>query len=151
MFRSGLLAACSNDPGTPAVIPVGGATGKQLAAIQVLHKGNGAEPETLDPHRAESVTASNILRDLFEGLTLEAPTGSVVPGAAERWDISADGLTYTFHMRRNGRWSNGDPVTAQDFEFSLRRSCDPATLNEYSSILYPISNAEAVIAGRLPP
>jgi oligopeptide transport system substrate-binding protein len=130
---------------------IGGATGRELAQVQVLRKGNGAEPESLDPHRAESVTASNILRDLFEGLTLEAADGTLVPGAAERWDVSADGLSWTFHMRRNGRWSNGDRVTARDFEFGLRRSCDPATLNEYSSILYPILNAEAVISGRLPP
>lgn len=151
-----LLAACGGepaDPGTPAspARPVGGASGQERAAVQVLRKGNGAEPESLDPHRAESVTASNILRDLFEGLTLEAADGRIVPGAAARWDISADGLRYTFHLRPDGRWSNGDPVTAQDFEYGLRRSCDPATLNEYASILYPIENAEAVIAGRLPP
>jgi oligopeptide transport system substrate-binding protein len=132
-------------------VTVGGATGRELAAVQVLRKGNGAEPESLDPHRAESVAASNILRDLFEGLTLEAADGSIIAGAAERWETSADGLTWTFHMRKDGRWSNGDPVTARDFEFGLRRSCDPATLNEYSSILYPIANAEAVISGKLPP
>lgn len=133
----------------PAV-KVGGATGRELAAEQILRKGNGAEPESLDPHRAESVPASNILRDLFEGLTLEAPDGSIVPGSAERWDISADGLTYTFHMRSGLRWSNGEPLTARDFEYGLRRSCDPATLNEYASILYPIRNAEAVITGKAP-
>jgi oligopeptide transport system substrate-binding protein len=151
----GLLAGCGPTPDGPAAatpaMQIGGATGRELAQVQVLRKGNGAEPESLDPHRAESVTASNILRDLFEGLTLEAADGTLVPGAAERWDVSADGLSWTFHMRRNGRWSNGDPVTARDFEFGLRRSCDPATLNEYSSILYPILNAEAVISGRLPP
>jgi oligopeptide transport system substrate-binding protein len=148
-----LVAGCGGGPEPPAEAPVavGGASGRELAAVQVLRKGNGAEPETLDPHRAESVTASNILRDLFEGLTLEAPDGRIIPGAAERWETSADGLTWTFHLREDGRWSNGDPVTAGDFEFGLRRSCDPATLNEYSSILYPIENAEAVITGRLPP
>lgn len=150
-----LLAACS-DTDVPrqtrtVATEIGGSSGRELAEVQVLRKGNGAEPESLDPHRAESVSASNILRDLFEGLTLEAPDGSVVPGAAERWEVSADGLNWTFYLRRDGRWSNGDPVTAFDFEFGLRRSCDPATLNEYSSILYPIENAEAVVTGRLPP
>jgi oligopeptide transport system substrate-binding protein len=146
------VGACGSGPDSfsPLTVKVGGATGKELAAVQVLRKGNGAEPESLDPHRAESVTAANILRDLFEGLTLEAADGRIIPGAAERWDISADALTYTFHMRPDARWSNGDPVTAQDFEFGLRRSCDPATLNEYASILYPIQNAEAVIGGKAP-
>jgi oligopeptide transport system substrate-binding protein len=148
----GLLAACGRAPDAPPPpIQLGGASGSELAARQILRKGNGAEPETLDPHRSESVIASNILRDLFEGLTLEAADGRIVPGAAERWEVSADGLTYTFFMRRDGRWSNGDPVTARDFEWSLRRSCDPATLNTYASILYPIRNAEAVISGKLPP
>jgi oligopeptide transport system substrate-binding protein len=150
-----LLAACSPQPDSAALptpaIQVGGASGTELAEVQVLRKGNGAEPESLDPHHVESVTGSNILRDLFEGLTLEAPDGHLVPGAAERWDLSADGLTYTFYLRSGARWSNGDPVTARDFEYGLRRSCDPATLNEYSSILYPIVNAEAVITGKLPP
>ena len=148
-----LLGGCGGEPETvaPAAVQVGGASGKELAALQILRKGNGAEPESLDPHRAESVAASNILRDLFEGLTAEAPDGRIVPGAAERWEASADGLTYTFHLRAGGRWSNGEPVTAGDFEFGLKRSCDPATLNEYASILYPIANAEAVITGKLPP
>lgn len=149
-----LLSACggtSEPTPTTDAVAVGGSSGRELAASQILRKGNGAEPETLDPHRAESVTAANILRDLFEGLTLEAPDGRIIPGAAERWETSADGLLWTFHLRRDGRWSNGDAVTAQDFEFGLRRSCDPATLNEYSSILYPIENAEAVVTGRLLP
>jgi oligopeptide transport system substrate-binding protein len=147
-----LLAACGTDaPAPPPAVQVGGASGTELADVQVLRKGNGAEPETLDPHRAESVTASNILRDLFEGLTLEAPDGRIVPGAAERWETSADGLTWTFHLRPGARWSNGDPVTARDFEYGLRRSTDPATLNSYASILFPILNAEDVIAGRKPP
>jgi oligopeptide transport system substrate-binding protein len=146
------LGGCAPAPESagPAV-QIGGTTGRELAEVQVLHKGNGAEPESLDPHRSESVTASNILRDLYEGLTLEAADGTIVPGTAERWGVSADGLRYTFHIRPGARWSNGDPLTARDFEFGLRRSCDPATLNEYSSILYPILNAEAVITGRLAP
>ena len=96
----------------------------ELAAEQVLRKGNGAEPQTLDPHKAEGVPSSNILRDLYEGLTGEAPNGDIVPGAAESWTISEDGTVYTFRLREAARWSNGDPVTAQDFVFGLRRSAE---------------------------
>jgi oligopeptide transport system substrate-binding protein len=131
--------------------PVGGASGQQLAAVQILRRGNGTEPETLDPHRAEGVTAANVLRDLFEGLVTEAPDGTLIPGAAESWTLSADGLVYTFKLQGKGRWSNGDPVTADDFVYGLRRSADPATLSEYSAILYPIENAAEVVAGTLPP
>ena len=148
------LAACGGsgtEQGPTRYGPIGGESGVELAATQILHRGNGTEPQTLDPHRAEGVPSSNILRDLFEGLVAEAPNGELIPGAAESWKISADGLTYTFTMRPDGRWSNGDPVTAADFEFGLRRSADPETLSRYSSVLAPIRNARAVIAGDLPP
>ncbi len=121
-----------------------------LASEQVLHRGNGAEVQTLDPHKAEGVPSSNILRDLYEGLTIEAPDGTVIPGTAESWEISDDGKTYVFHIRKNAKWSNGDPVTAHDFVYGLRRSVDPATASKYSQILAPILNAEDVIAGKQP-
>jgi oligopeptide transport system substrate-binding protein len=129
----------------------GGAAGTELATRQIYRKSIGAEPESLDPHRAEGVTATDVLRDLFEGLTTETADGAIRPGASDRWVVSPDGLTYTFHIRNGARWSNGDPVTAQDFEFSFRRSANPATLSPYSTVLYPVENAEAVIDGRLPP
>ncbi len=129
----------------------GAAIAEELAAKQVLHKGNGAEPQTLDPHKAEGVPSSNIQRDLYEGLVGEAPNGDLIPGAAQRWEVSEDGTVYTFHLRPQARWSNGDPVTAHDFVYGLRRSADPATLSKYSQILSSIQNAEAVIAGELPP
>jgi oligopeptide transport system substrate-binding protein len=151
-----LLAACGGDrdqslTSGPRTVTVGGVSGEELADLQVLHKGNGAEPQTLDPHRAEGVPSSNILRDLFEGLIAEAPDGQLIPGAAERWSISEDGKTYTFQLRATARWSNGDPVTAQDFVYGFRRSVDPKTLSQYSSILYPIKNAEAIVNGEQPP
>lgn len=127
------------------------APAQTLAREQVLHKGNGPEPEALDPHRAEGVNTANILRDIYEGLTIEAPDGAVIPGVAERWEISDDGKTYTFHLRTNARWSNGDALTAQDFVYSLRRSADPVTASNYSSILEPIENAAEVTEGKLPP
>lgn len=152
-----LLAGCGRPGDEEVALPVqqtsvvGGASGRELAAEQVLHAANGAEPETLDPHRAEGVTSSNVLRDLYEGLITEAADGALIPGAAESWAISADGRVYTFRLRASSRWSNGDPVVAEDFVFGLQRSADPATLSEYSAILYPLENAEAVIEGRLPP
>lgn len=148
------LAGCGGEGPSPAPAPhgpVGGESGAELAQEQVLHRGNGTEPQTLDPHRAEGVPSSNILRDLFEGLVAEAPNGELIPGAAESWEISEDGLTYTFTLRPDGRWSNGDPVTAHDFEYGLRRSADPQTLSRYSSVLAPIRNARQVIAGEQPP
>ena len=130
--------------------PIGGESGQELAGNQVLRWGNGAEPQSVDPHRTEGVPGSNIGRDLFEGLISEAPDGTVIGGAAESWQVSDDGRTYTFALRRDARWSNGDPVTAEDFVYSLRRSLDPATLSRYTFILNPIVNAEAAAAGRLP-
>jgi len=122
-----------------------------LAKQQVLHRGNGEEPQTLDPHRAEGVPTANILRDLFEGLATTAPDGRIVPGAAGRWDISRDGMTYTFYLREDGRWSNGDPLTAEDFVFSFRRSVNPNTAAVYGRMLMPIENAQAILAGDQPP
>lgn len=122
-----------------------------LAESQVVHRGNGEEPQTLDPHLAEGVPSSNILRDLFEGLTTTAPDGRIVPGTARHWNISRDGLTYTFFLDPDGRWSNGEPVTAGDFVWSWRRAVDPATGASYSRMLSPIVNAEAILAGEMPP
>lgn len=121
-----------------------------LAQEQVLIRGNGEEPQTLDPHLAEGIPSSHILRDLFEGLTTEAPDGQIIPGAASRWNVSRDGLVYTFYLRRDGAWSNGDGLTSEDFVFSLRRSTDPQTASNYANMLYPIENAREVLAGELP-
>jgi len=150
-----LLSSCGGETDSPgsaeiSALKIGGVSGQELADKQELHKGNGAEPQTLDPHRAEGVPSANILRDLFEGLTSEAPDGTVIPGVAKSWRVSDDGMLYTFELRNDARWSNGDPVTAFDFEYSLQRSVDPATLSHYSSILYPIQNAEAIISGQRP-
>jgi len=122
-----------------------------LAPEQILHRGNGEEPQTLDPHLGEGVPTTNIVIDLFEGLTTTTPDGRIVPGAANRWDISRDGLTYTFYLDPNGRWSNGEPVTAQDFVWSWQRVVDPATAATYARMLVPVLNAEAILAGEMAP
>jgi oligopeptide transport system substrate-binding protein len=116
--------------------------------VQVLKRGNGAEPLTLDPHRAISVASLNILRDLFEGLVATAPDGTPVPGVAESWDTSADGLSWHFELRKDARWSNGEPVTAEDFVAGLRRALDPATESAAAGLLAPILNARAVMTRR---
>ncbi len=122
-----------------------------LADEQVLRRGNAEEPQTLDPHLAEGVPSANILRDLFEGLATTTADGRIVAGAAAHWDISRDGLVYTFYLDPDGRWSNGDPVTAEDFVWSWRRVVDPTTAATYGRMLAPVANAEEVFAGRLPP
>ena len=117
---------------------------------QILHLGNGAEPVDLDPHVITGVTEFNIIRALLEGLVDENPhTLKPEPGAAERWEISADGLQYTFHLRGDARWSNGDPVTAHDFVFSFRRMLTPALGARYAYMLYPLKNAEQFHRGEL--
>jgi len=130
----------------------GAAAASALAppAQQVLHHGNGSEPNSLDPHRAEGVSGNNIVRDLFEGLTGISPQGEVVPAAAAGWQVSVDGLIYTFSLRENLRWSDGSPLTAEDFVAGLRRSIDPATGNTFAQMLAAIENAEAVLKDQAP-
>jgi oligopeptide transport system substrate-binding protein len=148
LAASSLLAACG---GNEAPVQVGGASGTELADVQVLRLGNGTEIQTLDPQIGQEISGSNVMRDLFEGLVGEAPNGDLVPGTAESWTVSPDGKTYVFTLRRNARWSNGDPVTAADFAFALRRGADPKTGSTYSFILSPILNADDITAGRKPP
>ena len=93
---------------------IGGASGEELAENQVFRKNNGSDPGTLDPHRAEGVPASNVLRDLYEGLVSEAANGDYIPGVAESWTISDDGKSYRFRIRDDALWSNGDKVVAVD-------------------------------------
>jgi oligopeptide transport system substrate-binding protein len=112
-------------------------------AESVLHRGNSVEPESLDPHRARGVSASNILRDLYEGLATEGPDGAIVPGVAERWEAAADGRLYTFHLRADARWSSGEPVTAADFVESWRRLRAPATASPVAQLLAAVEDAHA--------
>lgn len=117
---------------------------------KTLLLGNLSEPADLDPHIVTAYTDQNILVALFEGLTaLDEKTSRPVPAVAERWDVAADGLTCTFHLRADARWSNGDRVTAHDFAYSFQRILSPALASEYAYMLWPIKNAEAFNTGRL--
>jgi len=112
--------------------------------IVTLNRGNSAEPSSLDPHRASGTWENNIIGDMFVGLYTEDETGSPVLGAAESHSVSEDGLTHTFIMREGAVWSDGEPVTAYDFEYAFRRILDPNMAAEYAAILYLIDNAEAI-------
>lgn len=117
---------------------------------QTLLLGNGAEPRDLDPQVDVAYTDGNILVALFEGLTcIDEKTSQPVPGVAERWETSPDGLTWTFHLRADAKWSNGDPVTAGDFVYSIHRMLSPKLAVEYSGMMWPIRNAEAFNTGKI--
>jgi oligopeptide transport system substrate-binding protein len=110
---------------------------------------NGAEPELLDPALVTAQATSRVAYALFEGLVIFDQEAKIQAGVAQRWEVSADGLDYTFHLRPNARWSNGDSVTAADFVYSWRRALLPETGAEYASQLYPIANAEAFNTGKI--
>lgn len=124
--------------------------GAAAAPAGLYRRGNDADPETLDPHKSSTVAEAHILRDLYEGLLTYDNHGAIIPGAATAWTVSDDGLTYTFTLRPDGRWSNGDPVLATDFVFSLSRILAPATAAKYAEVLYPLRNARAVNRGAMP-
>jgi len=119
------------------------------AGAATLTRGNGAEPETLDPSFAGTVAEDNIIGDLMMGLTTLDAAARPVPGMAERWTVSKDGLTWTFTLRK-AVWSDGVPVTAADFAFAFRRLLNPRTGSRYAYNLWPIRNARAVSGGRMP-
>ena len=110
---------------------------------------NGAEPETLDPHLMAGQLEQRLAYALYEGLVFNDEKGEIQPGIAEEWEMSPDGLTYTFHLRKNAKWSNGDPVTAQDFVASWKRCLEPVTAAEYAGQLHYIKNAKPFNEGSL--
>lgn len=120
-----------------------------FADNSVFHRGLGNEPRTLDPHRAIGTSASVIIYDLFEGLMTVDAEGNLTYGAAERYEVSEDGLVFVFHLRENLRWSDGTPKTAEDFVFSFRRLMDPNTAARYASFLYLIQNGREVNTGQM--
>ena len=116
---------------------------------QILHLGNGAEPRDLDPHTSTSNTEANIVAALFEGLVIFAPDGkTVLPGAAERWDVSPDGKVYTFHLRPSLKWSNGDPLSSEDFLYSFRRIIAPQLASEMAVYVNWVAGAQDFNEGK---
>lgn len=109
---------------------------------------NGVEPESLDPQIVTGQPDGRICLALFEGLTSRNAAGAIQPGMAERWEISPDGKTYTFHLR-DTKWSNGDPVTAQDFEKSWERVLNPNFVSKYAEQLYYIDQGEEYKLGKV--
>lgn len=114
---------------------------------RILNIQNGGDPTSLDPHKLSGDWENRIAGDIFEGLVTENPQAEAIAGQAESWEISDDGLVYTFTLREGLVWSDGEPVTAGDFVFALRRLMDPATAAEYAYLQYPIKNAEAINSG----
>ncbi len=146
------LAACGGGNGS------GSSAGKpsetqssELAGKQEIVINNGAEPESLDPHKVSGVPESNALRQMFVGLTATDNDGNTAPGMAESWE-SADNKVWTFKLR-DAKWSNGDPVTAEDFVYSMRRVTDPATASPYASYLadVKVANAAEILEGKAKP
>lgn len=136
-----LLAGCGQGiPDTDAGVEQG-----------ILLFGNGAEPKTLDPQRATGVTENKIISVLIEGLIAYHPTDDNLPepGVAERWEPNADASSWTFYLREDALWSNGDPVTAGDFVYSYERMLNPAFPGEYSQMLFVLKNAEAYQNGEI--
>jgi oligopeptide transport system substrate-binding protein len=117
----------------------------------ILLRGNGPDPDSLDPHKARSTESMTVLRDLFEGLTRLDRNAVTVPAAAESWTVSDDGRLYTFKLRPGVRWSNGDPLVADDFVAGLRRLVNPATASQYAQVIDVILNAPDIVAGKKPP
>jgi oligopeptide transport system substrate-binding protein len=121
-----------------------------VAAPTTLQRGISSDPETLDQHKSRSIQAADVIRDLGEGLVGYSATGELVPAAAESWEISDDGLKYTFHLREGLRWSNGEALTADHFVAGMRRLVDPSTAAFYAEMLVDLENAEGITSGDIP-
>ena len=115
---------------------------------QIFHFGNGSEPQGIDPHIVTGVPEHHILISLCEGLTIpNAFDDENLPGAAESWSVSDDGKIYIFKLRKNGRWSNGDPVTAEDFVWSWQRILTASLGSQYPDMLYYLEGAQEYHTG----
>lgn len=120
-------------------------------AAQTLERGNGPEPSTLDAHKCPEVACGNILRDLYEGLVAKDARGNIIPGMAERWEVSSDGRTWTFHLRDNLKWSNGETLLARDIVLSFQRAFTPITAAPFAEHFEALENAGEIMRGEKPP
>ncbi|MEO6873749.1 MAG: peptide ABC transporter substrate-binding protein [Opitutaceae bacterium] len=123
-----LFAGCARDK--PSLAANG------TALRKVLRYGNGAEPQDIDPAIVTGTVEYRLIQTFSEGLVSEDPDMNIIPGAADRWEISPDGLIYTFHLRADGKWSNGDAITAEDFVQSYQRVLTPALASQYAYMLF---------------
>lgn len=117
----------------------------------IINRGTSAEPPSLDPSMAAGTLAAPILSDMFTGLLARGPDSRPAPGSAESWEISDDGMTYTFKLRPDLRWSDGRPLTADDFVYSYRRIVDPETASRMVGMYFPVKNTRAIMDGEMPP
>lgn len=140
LVTAALLSACTK----PAAD-----SDSRSSPSQILRLSQRNEPGDLDPAIATLPDEFAILRALCEGLLIPGANGEPVPGAASRFEVSPDGLTYTFHLRPTGRWSNGQPITAADFVAAYERVLTPATAAPKASVFYPVKNARAFVSGAL--
>jgi oligopeptide transport system substrate-binding protein len=143
-LASVVLAACGHGGSG------GDAVGRANAG-PVLVRGGGPDPDSLDPQKVRGAEAQGIVRDLCEGLTTLDHNAAPAPGVASRWSVSADGKIYTFTLRPEARWSNGDRVVAADFVAALRRLVDPKTASDYAQYADVIANTDEIVAGKKPP
>jgi len=144
LFLAGMIGCSKNNSGGNAA----GSGG--TSAKKILHFGNQGEPQDLDPHTITGVPEHHLMLAFYEGLVAEDPQMNIVPGVAERWDISPDGLVYTFHLRKNARWSNGEALTADDFVQTYQRMLTPALGAEYAYMLYNhVAGAKDYYDGKL--
>lgn len=144
-FRHGILTML-------ACIAIVGCQRAQVASddTTTLHYDNGAEPEYLDPIMAHDNKSRNLAINLFEGLLTYHPrTLEPLPGVAERWEKSADGITYTFYLRKDAQWTDGKPVIGEDFVYAWQRAVNPKTASRSASHLYPVKNAQAINQGKI--
>jgi oligopeptide transport system substrate-binding protein len=138
-----LISGCSEQSDSPDADTPATDTG-------ILHMGNGAEPQDLDPHIVTGVTEHNIISALLEGLVGKNPeTLAPEPAVAVSWEIRDEGKTYLFRLRPEAKWSNNDPVTAHDFVYAWQRALMPALGNQYAYMLYPVLNAESFNKGQI--
>src|ERR1700749_3487354 len=145
-FLALAIAAGAAATASAAIVP----PGTQLSPRQEMVRNNGAEPESLDPAYVETVNAAEIERDLFEGLTSTDHHDNVVPGVPESWK-QTDATTWVFKLRKTAVWSNGQPVTADDFVYAWRRFLDPKTASKIASTygIY-LFNGLDVVSGKKP-
>jgi oligopeptide transport system substrate-binding protein len=140
----GSLTGCNRHEGARAA-------GSSESQPAILVRGVGPDPDSLDPQKVRGAEAQNIVRDLCEGLTTLDHHADAAPGVARSWSASADGLIWTFKLRPEARWSNGDRVVAADFVAGLQRLVNPATASAYAQYIDVIANTNDIITGRKPP